>query len=157
MFYALTASMPVVAYHPFEDARLGAVFSLRHELTAAEVDAFAALSGDISPLHLDDEFARENGFAGRVVHGVLLAGLLSQLVGVHFPGRSCLLQRMDLGFVAPAYVGDLVEASIEVRFVSTATRSVELAGVIRNAQGKKLVRAKIQVGFLVPKTELAND
>lgn len=145
--------MPPVAHHRFEDARSGAIYSLKRELSASDIDAFASVTGDVSPLHIDEEFARAHGFGGRVVHGVLLAGLLSQLVGVYFPGKSCLLQRMDLGFVAPAYAGETVEASIEVRFVSEATRTVELRGTIRNAAGKKLVRATIQVGFLEPRGE----
>lgn len=145
--------MPAVAHHNFEDARLGATFSLSRVLSAAEIDAFAELSGDVSPLHMDANFARAHGFRDRVVHGVMLGSLLSQLVGVHFPGRSCLLQRMDLAFVSPAYAGDTVHASIEVRFVSESTRTVELRGTIRNAEGKKLVRATIQVGFLVPAVE----
>ncbi len=140
--------MAEVAQHSFEDARIGATFSLRRQLTAADIDAFAAVSGDVSPLHMSDEFARGHGHTGRVVHGVLLGGLLSQLVGVHFPGRLCLLQRMDLGFVSPAHVGDTVEASIEVRFISDSTRTVELRGTIRRVDGPKLVRATIQVGFL---------
>lgn len=140
--------MPSVAHHRFEDAQKGMVYSLRRTVEAEDIDAFAAVSGDVSPLHLDAEFARASGFDGRVVHGVLLGGLLSQLVGVHFPGKSCLLQRMHLDFVAPAYAGDTVDASIEVHFVSEATRTVELRGTIRNAAGKKLVRATIQVGFL---------
>jgi 3-hydroxybutyryl-CoA dehydratase len=145
--------MPAVAHHRFEDAKLGAAFTLKHTLTPADIDAFAAVSGDVSPLHMDAEFARRHGFEGRVAHGVLLGGLLSQLVGVHFPGRSCLLQRMELAFVAPAYAGDEVEARIEVRFVSESTRTVELGAVIKNSSGKKLVRATIQVGFLEPRTE----
>jgi acyl dehydratase len=140
--------MIAVADRRLEDARIGAVYSLQRELTAADVDAFAAVTGDVSPLHMDAAFARARGFDNRVVHGMLLGSLLSQLVGVQFPGRRCLLQEMQISFLAPALVGERVEASIEIRFISEATRTIELRGLIRAADGRNLTRAKIRVGFL---------
>ena len=61
-----------------------------HDVTAEDVDAFARLSGDVNPLHMEAEFARRHGFRGRVVHGVLLSAYLSRVLGTRLPGPGAL-------------------------------------------------------------------
>jgi 3-hydroxybutyryl-CoA dehydratase len=102
----------------------GQTCSFDHVISAQEVDAFARLTGDVSPLHLDDAFARARGFAGRVVHGAFLAGLVSRLIGVYLPGANGLLLAVDLKFAAPVHIGN------SVCIFGAVTQKSEAAGAI---------------------------
>jgi acyl dehydratase len=68
---------------------------VQRTFAAEDVAAFAAISGDFSPLHMDDEYARGTEFGGRVVHGLLVGSLFSQLVGMHLPGKQALYLGQD--------------------------------------------------------------
>ncbi len=142
----------------FEDASVGDTYGLSRTVTEADLDAFVALSGDHSPLHVDAVFAVAHGFAGRVVHGAFQAALISKLVGTQFPAASCLLHGMDLQFPAPAYIGDELQAEITVRQLSEATRTAILRARIRRAaDGKTTTRGKVMVGFLQKANEHKAD
>ncbi len=133
----------------FEDASIGDTYVLSRTVTEADLDAFVALTGDHSPLHVDATYAMAHGFAGRVVHGAFQAGMISQLVGTKFPAASCLLHGMDLQFPAPAYIGDELQAEVAVKQLSEATRTAILRARIRRASdGKTTTRGKVMVGFL---------
>ncbi len=135
-----------IAKFTIETLQEGARFSFEETLTSEHVDGFAKLSGDISPLHMDSDFASERGFESRVVHGVALLGFLSRLVGVHLPGQHALLQTVSAKFLLPAYIGDNVRVSAVVDHRSTASHTVILKCLIERGE-QILVRAKIQVGF----------
>jgi len=137
-----------IADYDIEEMREGQGFSFTRRITAPDVDDFSRLSGDTNPLHADDEFARKRGFEGRVVHGGLLAGLISKLIGVHLPGENCLLLSLNLKFASPVYIGDTVKVSAIVDRVSTAARSVVLDVTIEDPSGRAAyVKGNVQVGF----------
>ena len=99
----------------FDDLETGHSARVEWTVAEAELDAFAALSGDRNPLHMDPDYARGRGFPGRVAHGGLLAAKLSGLVGMVLPGRRCLLVDESLEFVAPVLVGDTVTIAATVK------------------------------------------
>jgi 3-hydroxybutyryl-CoA dehydratase len=130
------------------DIEEGQRASFRTTIDRASVEAFAALTGDISPLHMDDEFAVGRGFDRRVVHGALLGGYVSRLVGVFLPGRNGLLQSMRLKFLKPAYVGDEIEVVGVVTQVSPAVFvMVADVTITRVADGERLATGQVQTGF----------
>ncbi len=96
---------------------VGSSASFERCVEAADVDAFARLSGDANPLHVDADFAKSQGHRDRVVHGALLAALVSQLIGVHLPGRRSFLLSLKMDFVAPTYPGDTVVVSGSVKSI----------------------------------------
>jgi len=110
---------------------LEATCSWRAETDA--IDDFAQLSGDLNPLHMDEAYARDQGYDGRVVHGFLLGAQVSGLIGMVLPGRRCLLMEEKLAFPAPVYVGDEVFIRVLVEEVHH-----ELAVVILKVSAKKL-------------------
>jgi 3-hydroxybutyryl-CoA dehydratase len=79
-----------------------------------EIDAFAALSGDVNPLHMDAGYARLNGFEERVAHGYLLGAKVSGFIGTRLPGRRCLLLEASMDYPNPVYAGDEVTIEGEV-------------------------------------------
>lgn len=126
----------------------GEKYFFQVELTEEMIHDFSELTGDVSTLHMDVEFAQSRGFQKRVCHGVLLAGFLSRLVGVHLPGENALLQTMSLKFIAPAYAGMTILVSGEVSQVSVAAKCIMLKTKISDKEsGTVLVTAKIQVGI----------
>jgi 3-oxoacyl-[acyl-carrier protein] reductase len=107
-----------------------------HTVAAEEVDAFAALSGDDNPLHLDDGFAQGRGFRGRVVHGMLLGAWLSRVLGTQFPGPGVLWLSQTIRFARAVYVGDTVEIVLRVKHKSEAVRTVVLETTVLGPDGE---------------------
>jgi acyl dehydratase len=105
---------------------IGEEAEILRTVTAADVDAFARVSGDENPLHMDESFAATAGFKGRVVHGMFLGALVSQLVGMHFPGRHALLIKETLEFKKPLFIGDTVRVRGTLTMKSDATRLIEI-------------------------------
>lgn len=134
--------------YKFDDLTIGLTEQFTHTVTEAEMDAFRNITGDVNPFHADDEFAKEHGFAEKVVFGMLTASLISTLGGVYLPGKYCLIQQTEIKFVSPVFVGD--ELTV-VGKVDELNETVKRAGIkieIRNSAGKKVVKAKLYVGFL---------
>src|SRR6267143_6694155 len=88
----------------FSQISVGDLFSIERTFTAEDVLDFANLSGDFSPLHVDPEYGASSEFGTCVVHGILLASLFSQLVGMRIPGRPALYLSQDLSFRKPVRV-----------------------------------------------------
>lgn len=116
-------------------------------LTSEMLTAFAALSGDVNPLHTDEQFARDAGFPGRVVFGMLTSAFYSRLVGMYLPGKRALLHGIDLEFKAPAFVGDTLTVSGKISFLNEAYQRLELKARILNQEGKLISKATIRAGF----------
>lgn len=120
-------------------------FSVRLDETM--LDAFRSISGDTNPLHLDPVFAGARGYPNPVAFGLLTSAFYSQLVGVHLPGRDCVLHGIDVEFVKPAFAGDQLHVQGRVHHLSEAYKRVELRAHIRNQRGDTISRAKIRVGL----------
>ena len=126
----------------------GQSFSFDTAVSAKMIDNFADLTGDVSPLHMDSNFAGQRGFTSRVVHGALLAGLVSRLIGVHLPGRDCLLHSMNLKYPAPCYAEDTVRITGTVEQVSASARAMTIQVIILNLSSQVIVaKGKVTVGF----------
>ncbi|HEX7070639.1 MAG TPA: MaoC family dehydratase [Rhodothermales bacterium] len=110
----------------YEELEVGLEARFDRTITVADVDAFAELTGDRNPLHVDAAYARSQGFADRVVHGALLGGLVSNLVGMNLPGWRSLLLSVKLDFPAPTYPGDTVTAIATVDSLHEAQQIVML-------------------------------
>ena len=67
---------------------------------------FEAITGDVSPIHMDAEYAQKRGYPGRVVYGMLGASFFSTLAGVYLPGEHCLLHGVECKFAKPVFIGD---------------------------------------------------
>ncbi len=92
----------------FDDLTIGLKAELAWEVTAAEIDAFADLSGDHSPVHTDRAYARSYGYADRIGYGFLLGAKVSGLLGSLLPGRRGLCLEQTLAFPKEIYAGDRI-------------------------------------------------
>lgn len=131
---------PPVAHMTFKDLSVGTIRELAWVVALSEIDAFAAVSGDINPLHVDVEFARRAGFPDRVAHGFLLGAKISAFVGTVMPGRDCLLLETQLAWPAPIFSGDSVRIRGEIVELSGDNQVMRIkfrAAVIR--EGRQIV------------------
>ncbi len=132
----------------FEDLYEGLEVSFEENITKEMMDVFGQISGDVNPLHMDEIFARSQGYKGRVVYGMLTSSLLSQLVGVHLPGKYCLLQGLELKYLNPVYAGDTLTVKGTVDELHPSVKMAVIKALITNQDGVKVVKGKIKVGFL---------
>ena len=115
------------------DLEVGQSFSIEHCFGSDEVDAFAALTGDYSPLHVDPDYAAGTEFGDRIVHGMLLASLFSTLVGMKIPGRNALYLGQELNFRRPVVVGEPVVATSKITSINRSLGVIQLATSITKA------------------------
>lgn len=130
----------------WDDLALGMSAQFDVELTSEMMKAFANLSGDLNPLHMDEEFARESGFPGRVAFGMLTSSFYSRLVGMYLPGKRALLDGIQIDFKAPVYIGDQLTVSGEIAFLNETYHRCEIKARIRNAAGQMISKAMIRAG-----------
>ena len=137
-----------IATFEIDDLAQGKEFSFEKKISSNDVDMFARLTGDNSPLHMEDTFARKRGFKSRVIHGGLLVGCISQLVGVYFPGENSVIQTLNIKFSHPAYIGDVLKIHSIIDQISESMGTIILKLAITNQNtGQVLLKSKVQVGF----------
>ena len=108
---------------------------------------FEAITGDVSPIHMDAEYAQKRGYPGRVVYGMLGASFFSTLAGVYLPGEHCLLHGVECKFAKPVFIGDTLTITGTVVNVSEAVAEAEIKAVITNQDGKRVTRGIIKPGW----------
>jgi 3-hydroxybutyryl-CoA dehydratase len=99
----------------FEDLVEGLEFERQYVISQDVYQRFLDLFGDASPLHVSDEAAISCGFAAKLMHGAILNGFISNFVGMYFPGKRTLELGVQIGFVKPTYVGDVLKLRAAVR------------------------------------------
>ena len=109
-----------------EEIEMGMTRSLRKRVTDEDIEMFARVSTDHNPVHLDEDYARDTIFEGRIAHGMLTAGLISAVIGEQLPGHGTVYMGQTLKFLAPVRPGDVVEAEVEVIGIDPAKRRVQL-------------------------------
>lgn len=109
-----------------EDLEIGMVRGLRKQVTDRDIELFAEVSTDRNPVHLDDAYAQDTIFEGRIAHGMLTAGLISAVIGEQLPGHGTVYLGQSLRFLAPVRPGDVVLAEVEVLEIDHAKRRVKL-------------------------------
>ena len=94
----------------FEDLEVGETAQSTYLITARMIEAFAEVSGDDNPLHLDEIYAAETAFGERIAHGMLSAGYISAVIGTKLPGPGAIYVSQALRFKRPVKIGDEVTA-----------------------------------------------
>ena len=99
----------------FEDLRVGMTDVISRTVTESDIVLFAEMTGDTNPVHLDQAFAEQTMFKGRIAHGVLGAGLISAVFGTKLPGAGCIYVDQNLRFRAPVRIGDTMVARVTLK------------------------------------------
>jgi len=109
-----------------EDIEIGMSRHLSKEVTDRDIEMFAEVSTDRNPVHLDDAYAQDTIFEGRIAHGMLTAGLISAVIGEQLPGHGTVYLGQTLKFLAPVRPGDIVYAEVEVIEIDYSRRRVKM-------------------------------
>ena len=109
-----------------EDIEMGMTRYVQKTVTDRDIEMFAEVSTDRNPVHLDDAYAQDTIFEGRIAHGMLTAGLISAVIGEQLPGHGTIYMGQNLKFLAPVRPGDTVRAEVEVVDIEYAKRRVKL-------------------------------
>ena len=113
----------------FEDMKEGMTGSFEKEITDTDIIAFAGITGDTNPIHLNEEFASETMFKGRIAHGMLTASFISTVIGTKMPGPGCIYVSQNLRFKAPVRIGAIVNARCTVTKLIPEKHFVEMSTV----------------------------
>lgn len=93
---------------------IGDEASITKKITEEDIKSFADISGDVNPLHLDQEFAEKTQFGSKIAHGFMLVSYFSALFGTRLPGPGCVYLSQKVKFLKPVYVNDTVTAKVKL-------------------------------------------
>lgn len=116
---------------PLEEIEIGVCVSYSQTITDADIKAFAGISGDRNPVHLDENYAQNSKFKKRIAHGMMTASYFSALFGTKIPGEGCVYTHQSLNFKRPVYINDTVEATVTVTEVDIEKRRVKFKTVCK--------------------------
>jgi acyl dehydratase len=130
------------------ELQIGDKFSTSKQITDAVVRAFAELSGDYNPIHLDEEFAAKTRFGRRIAHGMISGALISAVLGYEFKERKIVYLSQTLKFTAPVFLDDTVTATATVANIREDKPVVTLETVCTNQAGETVVKGEAVVMIL---------
>ena len=109
-----------------EDIEIGMIRSLTKRVTDHDISLFAEVTTDRNPVHLDESYAQDTIFGGRIAHGMLTAGLISAVIGEQLPGHGTVYLGQSLKFLGPVRPDDVVTAEVEVLSKDHSRRRVTM-------------------------------
>ena len=110
--------------YSIEEIVIGMSESYSQTITDYDVKAFAGLSGDHNPVHVDEVYAENSRYKKRIAHGLISASFFSALFGTKLPGKGCVYVGQNLNFKRPVYLGDTVTATVTVSNVDVSKKRV---------------------------------
>ena len=134
-----------------EELVIGETASFAKTISEYDVYAFAGITGDLNPVHIDRVAAEASPFGKRVAHGMLTASLLSTVLGARLPGPGTIYLSQTLKFLKPVFIGDTVTATVEVAELVPAKNRVRLATRCTNERGDVVAEGESWV--MAPKAE----
>jgi len=124
---------------------VGDTAEISKTITESDIEAFAEVTGDRNPVHLDEEFAKTTRFGRRIAHGMLTASLISSVLANQLPGEGSVYLGQTLQFVAPVFPGDEITARVTVTEVRENRPIVKLETVCVNQRGETVIRGEATV------------
>jgi phosphate acetyltransferase/phosphate butyryltransferase len=137
--------LEVLRNRTFDEIAVGDRASIERTLTAADIQLFAAMSGDINPQHIDAEFAASTRFQGVIAHGMWGAALISAVLGTRLPGPGTIYAGQTLKFHQPVRVGDTLTVSVTVKSRDEEKHRLVLECNCTNQDGKTVISGEATV------------
>lgn len=124
--------------HIYSELKVGDKGYVEKTITETDLYIFAGVTGDFSWLHVNEARAKKGHFKTRIVHGMLLAGLISNVIGNQMPGVGTIYETQSLRFLKPCFINDTIRAQTEVIELLPAGR-VRLKTTCYNQRGELVV------------------
>jgi 3-hydroxybutyryl-CoA dehydratase len=134
---------------PIHELNIGDSAQISKKITETDIADFARVTGDFNPVHLDQAYAEKTTFKGRIAHGLLSVGLLSNILGNILPGHGTIYLSQEVKFLAPVRIGDTITAKVEVLELNTEKNRVKFRTSCTNQDGKVVVDG---VAWAIPPT-----
>ena len=134
--------------YTYEEIEVGQKESFSVTVTQGMMDKFLDITGDVNPLHNDEDFAVSKGHPGKVVYGMLTSSFLSTLAGVYMPGEKSLIHEITLKMVKPVYVGDELTVEGVVKEKNDTFNFIIVKATILNQKGEKVLKAQMRIGVV---------
>tara|TARA_Y100000590_G_scaffold84154_1_gene93991 strand:+ start:2673 stop:3104 length:432 start_codon:yes stop_codon:yes gene_type:complete len=122
--------------YTFEDIEIGLSKEFQVVITESLVNDFAKVSGDYSPIHMDETYAKSTTFEKRVVHGMLLGSFLSRVDGMYLPGKHALYFSQYIEFRNPCFIDDTIKIISKVIDKSESTKILKIETIMYNQNDK---------------------
>lgn len=126
----------------YGEINIGDTASVTKEITDAMVRSFAEISGDNNPIHLDNEAAKASIFGERVAHGILVTGLISNVLGCQLPGHGSIYVSQQVTFLRPVKIGDTITATVQVIEKDEKRGTVKCKTTCTNQDGKAVIKGE---------------
>ena len=123
----------------------GDTASLSKTINDQDIRAFADVTGDRNPLHLDEEFARQTRFGRRIAHGMLCASLISAVIANEMPGDGSIYLGQTFKFVAPVFLGDTVTARVTISSIREDKPILKLETICTNQHDEVVIKGEATV------------
>ena len=134
--------------YKFSDISIGLSEEFEVSISKNHLDMFRVITGDLNPLHFDDDFAKSKGYKEKVVFGMLTASFMSTLAGVYLPGKYSLIHNVDIQFSKPVYIGDILTVTGTVTEINELFNIMFVKVTITNQNGVNVSKGKMQIGIL---------
>lgn len=130
----------------FQEINIGLEEFFEVQISEKMMNEFQKISGDCNPLHTDEAYAKNQGYEGKVVFGMLTASFLSTLAGMYIPGENSLISEVDIRFHKPVYIGEQLRVIGKVIEKNQLYHYVVLKVIIENQKKEKVCLGKMKVG-----------
>jgi 3-hydroxybutyryl-CoA dehydratase len=127
---------------------IGVKASRSHIISAEDIDLFAHVSTDKNPIHIDEEYAASTPFGGRVAHGIMIASMISAVLGNDLPGHGSIYLGQTLKFLAPVRIGDMITVTVEVISLREDKRIVTLRTDCTNQEGTLVLTGEAIIKYV---------
>ena len=134
--------------HTIDDFEVGQHVTFTKTFTEDDVERFIEITGDVNPLHVDEEFAKGTQFGRRVLHGMLTASMFSTMVGMFLPGRGAIYRSQSIRFLLPVHAGETVTAHFVVRSIDRGKHRLTIDSWIENEAGQRVLDGVCEAGLL---------
>jgi len=126
----------------YEEIQIGDVATYTKTITMDMVKAFAEISGDTNPVHIDPEYAKGTIFKENIAHGILVTGLISKILGCDLPGYGAIYVSQQVSFLRPVKIGDEITAKVEVIAKEDKRQYVTFKTTCENQLGKIVIKGE---------------
>jgi 3-hydroxybutyryl-CoA dehydratase len=144
--------MTQISNYTYDELTIGQTATYSKLITASDIQLFAAVSGDVNPVHLDPAFAATTQFKECIAHGMLSGAIISAAIAMELPGPGTIYLGQSLRFRLPVKVGDTITVALEVTEKNDKRGFVSLDCKVSNQQQQLVVTGTAEV--MAPKEKL---